>query len=1096
MRFFRLAVISLALAAICATGVQAQQITATLRGKVIDTDGVGLPGVPVSVSSSSHGSAGKTVMTDIEGKFKFQLLPPANDYFIKINYPGFAPIELGPVDLDPGKTTVQDVTLRTSEELTETVEVVAHGQVVDTESTKTATTFNTEFIEGLPIIGRNYQDILTLTPGVTDTDGDGNPNVQGARETGLQYRLDGGNITDPVSGTFGQNFNTDAIEEIEVITAGASAEYGRADGGFANIITKSGGNDTEGSFRAIWRGQIFDGDGAGENADTFVTNSNVEFDSRDIRYYGTLGGAIVKDKLWYFASVQRIDTSIPQNLAGASFTQSSEGWYNFGKLTWQVDSDNKLAVQYNSDPREFRGLFLGFGVDQDSDGTFTQGGDTYQLRWTSIISPTLLMETLVTAYDSGISIEPVSDDFHIIDVTTAVVRSQASVKVVAEYPVNECSSNGLTTGFFDNCDPALGNATIQQFDLITGTTTGPLFFSTDDSRIRNSVKTDLTYTIEDAWGEHQIKSGLEFADEKFEDQPVTNAFFQNLYEPCKGCQAGGVPIPNAVEGIQILTVSDPVILDQKAVSFNSSAYVTDTWKPRPNMTVNFGLRVDREDVDTSGFEFFEPRDEKRQSIAILEGLCADGLRVARTGSGNSNADTVCDQFGRIPGTIANELKYELDAQSPEKAQRWDIDGDGWFKSGSDRVDGLEVWASSYTTYPDRDPENFEITNVNLSPRFSASWDPWADGKTKLFSSWGRYYDRLFLAQVSGEIGPDTVNYTFNPDATTFVFEPPSLSTPLLSEPSSAFSVNQVERDLRTPFTDVFTVGFERELAPEWSAKITYTQRLGWDLLQDTDVNHVLCTQFDEEFKIDPEDVCTQFVDVNGKAHLSDDLFGNPETLQPNQAPDLYIVNPNFSQVLRVGNYNSLHYKSIALELNKRLHRNWQMQTSYTYSAAEGQAEGFGQALGNDPSTTDDEQGYLAFDQRHRVLVIATSHLPKDVEVGTAITWESGVPYSILGQTLDADDQTNTIFRSFYPSHQRNDQRNNGFWGVDAKVVKRFLIGKVQAAGEISVQNLLNDDDSTLSAWRPTSINGIELVAGPQGLRRFGRFWEIGLTMNF
>lgn len=259
---------------------------------------------------------------------------------------------------------------------------------------------------------------------------------------------------------------------------------------------------------------------------------------------------------------------------------------------------------------------------------------------------------------------------------------------------------------------------------------------------------------------------------------------------------------------------------------------------------------------------------------------------------------------------------------------------------------------------------------------------------------------------------------------------------------------------------------------------------------------MLCTQFDQEFKIDPKAVCTQFVDTSGKAHLSDDLFGHPQTGGPNQAPDLYIVNPNFSQVLRVGNYNSLHYKSIALELNKRLHRNWQMQTSYTFSRAEGQAEGFGQALGNDPSTTDDEQGYLAFDQRHRVLVFVTSHLPKDVEVGTSISWESGVPYSNLGQTLDEDDQANTIFRSFYPTHQRNDQRNNGFWGLDAKLVKRFVIGKVQASGEIAVNNLLNNDDVTLSAWRPTSINGIELVAGPQGLRRFGRFWEIGLTMNF
>jgi len=1085
----------LIIAVIALSGVaEAQQITATLRGRVLDVDGVPLPGVPVSVTSNTHGSAAKTVVSDIEGRFKFQLLPPANDYMLFVSYPNFSPVELGPIDLDPGRTTVQDITLRTSEEMTDTIEVISTGSMVDTESTKTSTTFNTEFIDGLPLIGRNFQDILTLTPGVTDTDGDGNPNVQGARATGLQIRLDGGNITDPVSGTFGQNLNLDAIEEIEVIKAGASAEFGRADGGFANIITKSGGNDFEGTFRLIWRGKLLDGDGAGENQDTFVTNAPVDVDLRDLRPFLTLGGALVRDKLWYFTSLQYIDTSIPQNLAGVTITQEREGANRFAKLTWQVDSDNKLAMQFNDDPLEIRGLFLNFGTAEDSDGTWNQGGQTYQLRWTSILSPTLLMETLVTAFDSGISVEPVADDFHLININTRVNRNINSVTLQAEYPVKECSANGTATGFIENCNEANGDTSIQQFDLIHGTTTGPLFFSSDDSRVRNSVKSDLTYTIEDAWGEHQIKSGIEFADEKFEDEPVTNAFFVNLYEPCRNCSdAQGRPIIDAVEGIQILTVSDPVEMDQRAVNFSSAAYVTDTWKPRPNMTVNFGLRLDREDVDTSGFEPFEPRDERRRYNQIIESLCADGMRVALAGSGQSNAQTVCDpSSGFTPGgEPSGNLAYALDGSTPEKVRAWDINDDGIFDSGADRIDGLPVWQSALTSFPDRRPENFEITNVNLSPRFSASWDPWADGRTKVFGTWGRFYDRLFLATVTGEIGPDTVNYVFHPDPAQFKFVPG-----LLSDNTSAVSVQQVERNLRTPFTDVFTVGFERELAPEWSAKITYTQRMGWDLLQDTDRNHLLCTDFDREFGISPTEVCELFTDTSGKVHLSDDLFGDPLSGGSNNAPDLYNVNRNFNQILRVDNSNSSKFRSVSLELNKRLHRNWQMQSSYTYSRAQGQAEAFGQALGNDPSTTDDEAGFLAFDQRHRVVMIATTHLPKDVELGTALTWESGVPFSVQSQTVDVDDVGNTVFRTFFPTHQRNDQRNDGFWGVDFKMIKRFLIGRVQASAELAVQNILNDDDLTLAAFRTSSFSGIQLVQGPQGLRRFGRFWEIGMSMAF
>ena len=512
--------LALAVLAVFTSAVFAQATTAILKGQIVDTDGAGLPGVPVTVMSKTHGDAKKTVMTDIDGNYKFQLLPPANDYMIAVAYPSFAPLELGPIDLDPGKTTVQNVTLRSSEELTTNVEVVAHGNIVDTESTKTASSFNTEFIEGLPIIGHNFQDILTLTPGVTDTDGDGNPNVQGARATGLQIRLDGGNITDPVSGTFGQNLNLDAVEEIEVITSGASAEFGRADGGFANIITKSGGNDFEGSFKLFWQGRFLNGNGATGNNDTQFTRNQPQGDLRRLSPFITGGGALKKDKVWYFATIEYIHQANAVSLGGSSFETSNEGHNAFGKITWQVNSDNKLALQYNDDPRTFRGGFLGFGVDADSDATFVQGARTPQLRWTSIISPTLLLETLLTHFDSGISIVPVSNLFSTADVSTIVNRQGNSVSLQALYPVKQCSDR--SGSFIQNCDPSQGKLSMFQIDLLNGTTTGPFPVRTDDSRKRDSIKADLSYTVEDAWGEHQIKSGMEFAEESFSDSPITN----------------------------------------------------------------------------------------------------------------------------------------------------------------------------------------------------------------------------------------------------------------------------------------------------------------------------------------------------------------------------------------------------------------------------------------------------------------------------------------------------------------------------------------------------------------------------------------------
>src|SRR5262249_32262426 len=137
-----------------------------------------------------------------------------------------------------------------------------HGAIVDTTSTTTTATFDAELIEGLPLLGRKFADVLTLAPGVDDTDGDGNPNVRGSRDTGLQLRLDGTNVTDPLTGHSGQQFNLEAIQEVGVIPAGAPAEYGQADGGFANVITKSGGNDVTGSLKIFYRSDFLDGAGA------------------------------------------------------------------------------------------------------------------------------------------------------------------------------------------------------------------------------------------------------------------------------------------------------------------------------------------------------------------------------------------------------------------------------------------------------------------------------------------------------------------------------------------------------------------------------------------------------------------------------------------------------------------------------------------------------------------------------------------------------------------------------------------------------------------------------------------------------------------
>src|SRR5207247_10498297 len=141
--------------------------------------------------------------------------------------------------------------------------VLYHHRSVDPDVTTTQSRFSAEFIDALPLLGRNYQDVLALAPGVSDIDGDGNPNIHGARDTDVVTLVDGVSTVDPLTGKVGQQLNLESIQEIEVKTSGASSEFGRAQGGFVNIVTKSGGNEFAGSFKFFLRSDRFDGDGHG-----------------------------------------------------------------------------------------------------------------------------------------------------------------------------------------------------------------------------------------------------------------------------------------------------------------------------------------------------------------------------------------------------------------------------------------------------------------------------------------------------------------------------------------------------------------------------------------------------------------------------------------------------------------------------------------------------------------------------------------------------------------------------------------------------------------------------------------------------------------
>ncbi|MBI3448024.1 MAG: TonB-dependent receptor [Acidobacteria bacterium] len=1053
-------------------GAAAALSSSALRGTVRADDGTPLPGVIVTLTCGPAAAPQTPVrlLTDVHGAFTFNGLEAERPCTLRADLPGYAAIDIGPIALRSGKTTDLPVRLTPSDELTTRVVVEATPRTVDTETAVTSTRFNDEYIEGLPLVGRNFQDLLTLAPGITDTDGDGNPNVHGARDTGLQYRLDGADITDPLTGHFGQVLNLDAIKEVELITSGASAEYGRADGGFANIITKSGTNEFEASARFFFRSIYFDSRGAAAN-DTFQAATPTTLSFRDLKGAFTFGGPVARDRLWYFASVQSIDIQTPVSLGGAgTFVRTIRGYQGLAKLTWQISSDNKISIEGNFDPQRYGGLGLRPGVLAESDYIFRTGGLTSTLRWTTILSPVLLMETTLSHFDTGQGYDPVSSRFAPVHVD---VRADAGgEQFFALYPCNVV-----------NCFRSIAPTNLYQIDRYNNEVSGPYYQKDGDRRIRNSFGSTFNLNLDDAWGSHSVRAGFEYTDEAYDDRLITNPVLSSSLRPSHGPILSPVDNPIAVSGIQLLTSFDPLISYPHATGGGLAAFVQENWKPASNLTLGFGLRLDQEIVDTFGRQPFRLRAEAREALRRFDLAC-------------SIVGVLCE-INRTPGKPSSGLPTRIAAPPDSPLARFDTNEDGWFDTGRGG-EGDAIWGL-YTRPELRPGENFTIANRNLAPRLSFAWDPWNDGRTKVSGTMGRYFDRLFLGEVTVEQLPDVRNFVFvpGPDVTPWI-NPGDRSLPTLTR-----SIFEVNRGLTTPYTDERTFTVEREIAPEWSIAVTSIQRTAKNLLQDFDVNHITCPDYRKVFHVDTYTICGE----NGRLVM--DLFGGfpdrpprndlpidpvplvgPLSL-PNGAPDLYNVNPYFDQVFRVGNYNASRYRALELVLNRRLHHNWQMQLSYSLSRATGDAEQFLSVLGDDPAYRDKQRGPLDYDQRHIVKAFASTHLPKRVILGGSIFWASGTPFSAIYETIDIDDVGNSAPRFSYVNGRRNDQRNGDQWTVNGRVEKGFAISGKSAEAYFAVDNLLGQDDVTLYESRAS--------AGALGLRsfnrRFGRRWEMGMSIH-
>src|SRR5215216_733616 len=280
----------------------AQTTVSTIEGTIKDAQGSVVSGAQVVVKSAALGIE-RTATSDAEGFYRIAALPAGN-YSLTISHTGFATRTFNDVELTVNRTLTLDIPLEVGA-VSGQVDVVGYAQLLNPTSSATGATVTPQQIREMPTNGRNYLDLMQLVPGVVvnrqaNVGSDSSTPVLGERAGNNNFLIDGQPNKDTVTGGAASQFNQETIAEFQVLTAGFRAEFGQASGAIVNVITRSGTNDYHGLASIFLRNNVFDSSNSldpNQAEAPFLQRWDGSF---------AIGGPVVKDKVFFFGSAERI----------------------------------------------------------------------------------------------------------------------------------------------------------------------------------------------------------------------------------------------------------------------------------------------------------------------------------------------------------------------------------------------------------------------------------------------------------------------------------------------------------------------------------------------------------------------------------------------------------------------------------------------------------------------------------------------------------------------------------------------------------------------------------------------------------------------
>jgi hypothetical protein len=588
-RSYRAALFVVSILALLPFALLAQYSRGSLRGIVNDASGAAVPSAKIVVKANGS-SLQREAASDSRGEFRLDDLLPGN-YQARVSAPGFAEAS---ANVKVIISSVQEITVTLKPQtVQQTVSVQAQAssittQPIDTSSAVHQTVITSQDLNTIPLAGRSFANIAYLAPGTEPLE-PSDPTkaritaVSTGGSSGLNNDLsvDGGDNSDDWIGGFLQNYSPEAIQEFAVATAQESADTGRTTAAAIVITTKHGTNEWHGDESFYERDASLN---ARFPIDNPAPNPKQPFSRQN--YVGTLGGPIVRDKLWVFGSLEYVHEN-----ASIAYSQNSLTEFNAlsqlaqqGLITVDGTTVNSIPVP-SSVPvpfRDYLGLIRFDWAQSARSNWFLRGSfDTYTTH-NALIQQATLESTGATTHNNYFDLV-LSNQF-------TFSPSWVGSFVFSGSGLHLTQSRNSNLGFALAFPFSTTTSTISGFEtfgdqqFVTAITAFPV--------LRNQEKYQFRYDVSHAAGKHAVRFGINFIHEPV----LSGALAANAETLVSFPEDPSFYLTNQAKFTADLAAGSEAI-DASDGSFSQSIrrlglYAEDSWRATRRLTINYGLRYD------------------------------------------------------------------------------------------------------------------------------------------------------------------------------------------------------------------------------------------------------------------------------------------------------------------------------------------------------------------------------------------------------------------------------------------------------------------------------------------------------------------------